>query len=127
MILDDLQRTLDTLLYPYKIYVFWQRKTEVKGANPDEYVVYTLDGDEAEYADDKPIIRNGNIAVRYYYRDTLLATAIGRTTIKNRIKSLVNTLQIAGFSIPYGAYDLGDIDDIGFGTTVIECYKGRVV
>lgn len=127
-VLKTLQTVLDTLLYPDNIHVYWQRRTKTGGRDPDEYVVYTLDGDPAgAYADDKPLTREANIAVRYYYRNNLIETSAGRDIIEERTQSIVEALEEADFSVPQGAFDGGDIDDIGYGTKIIECYYGRVV
>lgn len=124
--LEILQVTLDTLLYPDGVHAYWQRKA--KTGDPDEYIVYTLDGDPAEFwADDETTIRTANIALRYYYRDTLLGTSAGRKKIRDRAAAIVAALEAAEFDVPNGAFDAGDIDDIGFGTTIIECFYGRAV
>jgi hypothetical protein len=126
--LETIQTVLDTLLYTDNVHVYWQRRTKSAGRDPDEYVVYTLDGDPASaYADDKPLIREANIAVRYYYRESLTETVAGRAKIESRAQSIVAALEAADFSVPQGAFDAGDIDDIGFCTKIIECYFGRVV
>ena len=125
---EILQTTLDALLYPQGIYVFWQRKTETEEEETDEYVVYTIDGDPVgTYADDKPLTRETNLAIRYYYRDTLMETANGREKIENRTQAIIEALEAADFSVPEGAFDSGDIDDVGFGSKIIECYYWRVV
>jgi hypothetical protein len=117
------QTTLDTALYP-DVRVFWLRKSD--GEDPDEYVVYTLSGDPAVYADDEPLTRNANITVKYYYRDSMLDSSAGRAAIKAREAQIAEALQGAGFLLPGGWFDSGDIDDIGFGTTIFEAYYSRV-
>lgn len=126
--LENLQTVLDALLYPDHVHVYWQRKTKAAGRDPDEYVVYTLDSDPVgTYADNKPLAREANITVRYYYRDSLTETPAGRSRIESRAQSIVDALEAADFSVPQGAFDAGDIDDIGFGTKIIECLFWRVV
>lgn len=122
-VLSLTQQTLDAAL-PL-VHSYWQRKSDSDTSN--EYIVYTHDNDVATYADGLPILRNANVTVKYYYQDTLLDTSAGRAAIKLRKSVIVNALQAAGFSVPFGAADVGDIDDIGFGTAIIECYFGRVV
>ena len=117
------QETLDTALYP-DVRVYWLRKSD--GEDPDEYVVYTLDGDPAVYADGTPLTRDANITVRFYYRDSMLDSSAGRAAIKAREAQIAEALQGAGFLLPGGWFDSGDIDDIGFGTTIFEAYYGRV-
>lgn len=123
MIYGDIQTVLDTALYP-DVLSYWMRKT---GADADEYIVYTIDSDEATNADDRPLIRNTNIAVRYYFKDSLIGTSSGRTKVQNRVGTIVSALESNGYSVPYGPQNIGDIDDIGYGVFLIECYKGRVV
>lgn len=127
-ILETVQTVLDDLLSADKVHSHWQRKAKTKGQDPDEYIVYTLDGDPVgAYADDKPLMREANISVRYYYRESLTETPAGRSKIEDRAQSIVGALEAAGFSVPQGAFDGGDIDNIGFGVKIIECYFGRVV
>ena len=123
MIYGDIQTVLDTALYP-DVLSYWMRKT---GPDADEYIVYTIDSDEAINADDKPIVRNGNIAVRYYFKDSLIGTSAGRTKVQNRADTIISALESNGYSVPYGPQSIGDVDDIGYGVLLIECYKGRVV
>jgi hypothetical protein len=121
------QTVLDSALLSKKIHSHWMRRSGAADGAADEYVVYTLDGDDALYADDEPIVRNANIAIRYYYRDSYLDTNAGRQKIQERTEAIVAALESNGFAVPYGAFDAGDIDDIGYGTRIIECYYGRVV
>jgi hypothetical protein len=123
MIYGDIQTVLDTALYP-DVLSYWMRKT---GADADEYVVYTIDSDDATNADDEPLIRNANVAVRYYFKDSLIGTSTGRTKVQDRVGTIVSALESNGYSVPYGPQNIGDIDDIGYGVLLIECYKGRVV
>lgn len=123
MIYGDIQTVLDTALYP-DVLSYWIRKT---GPDTDEYVVYTIDSDEATNADDRPLIRNANVAVRYYFKDSLIGTSAGRTKIQNRADAIVSALENSDYSVPYGPQNIGDVDDIGYGVFLIECYKGRVV
>lgn len=123
-----LQTVLDNALYPAGVRSYWRRKAETTGENPDEYIVYTLDGDPVEvYADDAPLVQSANVAVRYYYRDTMLGTHAGRTVVKNREEEIATALKQGGFTLPFGFFDAGDIDDIGFGVTLFECNYSRVV
>lgn len=121
---SKLQTALDTALKG-NVYVFWQRKT---GADVDEYVVYSLSGDSAEsHADDTPIVKSGGATVRYYYRADKLDTHAGRQAVETREETIQSALEGAGFSVPFGKFDAGDIDDIGFYATVFECEYWRVV
>ena len=125
MIKNLVQLTLDTVLYPKSIYVYEQRKS---GLDADEYVVYSSAGDSAEnFADDAVLIKNASVTVRYYYRAEKLDNYATRQKVKE-IESLIeNSLEEAGFEIPNGRFDAGDVDDIGYLVTVFECDYWRVV
>lgn len=125
MIRDLVQLTLDTALYPNAVFVYWQRKT---GPDADEYVVYALSGDsEEDFADDTALTKNASITVRYYYRVQRLDTYASRQAIKAREAAIETALKNAGFSIPLGKFDAGDVDDIGYFVTVFECEYWRAV
>lgn len=125
MIKDLVQLTLDTVLYPKGIYVHEQRKS---GEDADEYVVYSLSGDIGEsFADDKTLIKNANVTVRYYYRAEKLDNYSMRKEIREHEDLIESALEEAGFNIPFGKFDAGDVDDIGYFVTVFECEYWRVV
>lgn len=116
-----MQTTLDAAL---SIRSYWQRKS---GTDANEYVVYTLGGDSAEsFADDAPLTKNASVTVRYYYRADLLGTNAGRQAIEARETAIQAALEGAGFVVPNGKFDAGDVDDIGFYVTVFECEYWRV-
>ena len=118
------QMALDTA-FDGKIYVYWQRKS---GADVDEYIVYTQTGDSPEaFADDAPLTKSAGITVRYYYRAEKLDTYTGRQAVKAREDAIESALGGAGFAIPFGRFDAGDVEDIGFYVTVFECEYWRVV
>lgn len=128
MIGDLIQSALDAVLYNDGVYVYWNRKTETEGQDPDEYVVYTINGDSGEtFADNKPLIKAASATIRYYYRDNLLDIHAGRQKIKARRDTILSALEAADISVPNGPFDAGDIDDIGFGTIVFECEYWRAV
>ena len=117
------QTTLDTALYPH-LRTYWQRKT---GKDAQEYIVYTLGGDSGEaFADDTAQAKNASITVRYYYQADLLDTNTGRQAIEARETAIQTALEGAGFTIPTGKFDAGDVDDIGYFVTVFECEYWRV-
>ena len=123
-----LQATIDDALAPDGVYSYWQRKAETAGEDADEYVVHTLDDNASEaFADDVPLVRSTSFAVRYYYRDSLLNTSAGRTRIKDREKQIASALISAGYTLPNGYFDAGDIDNVGFGTTIFPVEFWRVV
>ena len=119
-----IQQILDDALYP-DVYSFWQRKS---GADVDEYVVYTLGGDSNDFhADDNPLVNHANVTVRYYYRAEMLDTYSNRLKVQSRESQIEAALKTAGFVIPFGKFDGGDIDDIGFYVTIFECEYWQVV
>ncbi len=132
------QTILDNALNAEGVRVFWRKKAETRGDDPNEYIVYTLDGDPSEFhADNEPVVRAANVAVRYYYRDTMLDTHTGRNAVKSREQTIAAALVEGGFSLPYGYSDggggvssginIGDVDGIGYGVTVFECDYWRVI
>lgn len=124
MIKDLIQTTLDTLLYPKNVYVYEQRKT---GADADEYVVYSSGGDSKEdFADDKTLTKNTQITVKYYYRAEKLDNYVTRKKVREIENLIESSLESAGFEIPFGRFDAGDVDDIGYMVTVFECEYWRV-
>jgi len=122
-----IQLALDTALYADKVFSFWNRKVEVVGENKDEYIVYTLSSDTPEsYADNSELIKLHEVTIRYYYRDTLPQTSTGRTKVKNRETQIIEALRNADFEIT-NVFDAGDIDNVGFFVTLIECQYWEVV
>ena len=118
------QAALDTAL-DSAVKVYWQRKS---GKDADEYIVYTQDGDLTEvFADNDPLVKAGDITVRYYYRPEKLDTQAGRDAVISREEAIEAALKDSGFDIPNGKYDAGDIDDVGFYTTVFDCEYWRVI
>lgn len=123
-----IQLALDTALYNDKVFSFWNRKVEVEGANPDEYIVYTLSGNNSEdFADDTALVKSHDATIRYYYRDTLLHTSTGRNKVKNRENQIIDAIKNAGFEIPNGVFDAGDIDSAGFFVSLIDCQFWEVI
>lgn len=125
MIKDLVQTTLDTVLYPKNVYVYEQRKS---GPDADEYVVYSFGGDSGEdFADDSVITKNAQVTVRYYYRAEKLDNYATRKKVREIEDLIESSLNTAGFEIPFGRFDAGDVDDIGYFVTVFECEYWRVV
>lgn len=125
MIKNLIQTVLDDALYKKGIYVFEQRKT---GHDLDQYVVYSISGDiREEHADDEVILKNANITIRYFYRTDLLDNYDSRQNIREIEDIIEEALESAGITIPFGRFDGGDIDDIGYFTTIFECEYWRAV
>ena len=118
------QTALDTAL-DEEVLVYWQRKS---GDDADEYIVYTLAGDSSEsHADDSALVMVGTLTVRYYYRAEKISTHTGREDVKTRESIIQEALEGSGFDIPFGRFDAGDVDDIGYYVTVWECEYWRVI
>lgn len=125
MIKDLVQAALDGILYEKNIYTFSQRKM---GGNYDEYVVYTVSGDNKEaYADDKVMTKSADVTVKYYYRADMLNDYESMKAVKETEDLIENVLEAAGFEIPFGRFDAGDIEDIGYLVTIFECEYWRAV
>lgn len=124
MIRDKVQQTLDTE-FKGTPRVYWQRKS---GPDTDEYIIFVQSGIIDEFhADDVPLLKTGNITVSYYYRAELLETYQGRQAVQSREDAIIAALEGAGFTIPYGSFDAGDVDGIGYLVSVFECEYGMVV
>lgn len=115
------QAALDAALAKDKVYSHWQRKGTIKGENPKEYVVYTVDSDRPSFkADSADTVKAANVAVRYYH-----AFGLTEAKIAKREKQIEQALKSAGLVVTSGPFDLGDIDDVGFNTTAFECDCAR--
>lgn len=80
----------------------------------DEYIVYSQSGDSAEsHADNQPIVKAGSITVRYYYRAGKNRNT-WQTGNQDREDAIQTAIEGAGFIIPFGRFDAGDVDDIGY-------------
>jgi hypothetical protein len=119
MIKTLLQETLDNALIPKNIYSYDQRKT---GNNANEYIVYSVSGEVKDsFADNINLVKHTNITVRYYYNAELLGDFESRKQIRENEKLIEQALEDQGFYMPFGKFDGGDIDDIGYLVTIFEC------
>ena len=124
MIKALVQTTLDDALYSKGIYTHDQRRT---GADADQYVVFSQSGDtRTDYADDVNLVRGAMITVKYYYRSEYLDNHNTKRHVRTIEQEIESTLEAAGFTIPNGKFDAGDIEDSGFFVTVFECEYWRV-
>ncbi len=98
-----LQTTLDTALYP-DVLVYWQH-----------------------FADNTALIKNASATVKYYYRVEKAGTYTGRQAIETRENTIETALKNAGFDMPFGKFDAGEIDGNGYFVTIFECEYWRVV
>lgn len=123
---EYVQQTLDEAFAYDGIQSFWLRRIETDEP-ADEYIVYTLGGVTPDaYADNRAFIRTAEVTFRYYYSEELTLTSKGRERIRKTEKRIAKALRRAGFVLPDGWFDAGDIDDIGFGTTVFEALLQEV-
>lgn len=122
------QAALDTALNG-EVCVFWQRRAEIEDdPNSDEYIVYTIGGDRhSAFADGEPLTSKADATVRYYYKHETIDTPAGRAKVKEREATILTALKNADFSCPSGAFDAGDVDEVGCFTSVIECSYVRVI
>lgn len=120
-----LQTCLDSVLYSKGIHVHEQKKS---GADADQYVVYTMSGDTKEvFADNKVVVKSGNVTVKYFYRESKLEKHSSKLKVREIEDLIESTLESNGFEVPFGRFDAGDIDGIGYMVTIFECEYWRVV
>lgn len=125
MIKTLVQTTLDGSLYPLGVYSHEQKKT---GPDADEYIVYSLAGDgEEDHADDAALTKSAEITIRYYYRADMLETSTGRARVREIESAIEGSMKAAGFSLPFGHFDGGDVDDIGYLVTIFDFEYWRVM
>ena len=125
MIKSLTQTTIDTALTGKNIKVYEQRKT---GEDAKEYIVYTKGSTTSDnFADDTVLIQTDSVTVKYYYSDSFLDTRTGRTQIHTNEELIKTALINAGFIMPGGYFDAGDVDDIGYMVTIFECEYQRVI
>jgi hypothetical protein len=110
-----------------EVYVFWQRKADI--GDQDEYIVYTLGGDnELELIDNGQIItKEADVTVKYYHKYEMSDTPTGRTDVESREDQILTALKSAGFLCHGGFFDAGDVDEVGCFTSVAECNYWRAI
>lgn len=117
---EYVQKTLDDEFASDNFRSFWLRRIDTND-NASEYIVYTFGGETPDaYADNCVFICTASVTVRYFYIEELVLTSKGREHIRETEKRIAKTLRHAGFSLSNGWFDAGDIDDIGYGTTIFE-------
>ena len=125
MIKDLIQMVLDTALVSENIRVYDQLKT---GADLDSYIVYSLSGDSGEFfTDDEVMAKNASITVKYYYRTQMLDNYVTRKKVRTIEDLIEASLEEANIKVPFGRFDGGDVDGIGYYTTIFECEYWRVI
>lgn len=117
-ILDLVQLTLDTLLAESGIYSFWGRRTDID-ANPNatEYIIYSIDNDQADVSADGDVMyRMMSVSLQYYVKYAIARTHSGRKTTSDRMDAIREAMRNAGFGCDNGWMEIGDVDDVGFAT-----------
>lgn len=117
MIKDLVQLVLDNTFHA-EIPCFWQTKTD--DTDQSEYIVYTTNDIDECFAGNEPLIKVANVTVKYFYRNDLIGTYEGRTAIGGNIKKIMRQFKRFNFDCPTGAFDGGDVDGIGFLTSIME-------
>ena len=118
-ILDLVQTTLDTLLITNseKVYSYWGRRAEIKNDQATEYVIYSIESDDADVSADGVLYyRMMTVALQYYVKYAVARTYAGRQSACNRMDAIREAMRTAGFGCPGGWSEIGDVDDVGFAT-----------
>lgn len=120
MILDTVQAVLDTYLNG-AVYAFWNQFIEIPQKTQSEYVIYSQsDSPTGMSADNKPLIRDVGITIRYYFDSNLEKTSTGRTGVLARADGILNAMENAGFETTTGIMFMGDIDSVGKSVAVMD-------
>ena len=117
-VLDLVQSTLDRLLAGQGVYSFWGRRADTE-SNPQatEYVIYSIEGDDAEVsADGMLYYRMMTVSLQYYIKYAVARTYQGRRLANDRMDAMREVMRGAGFGCSGGWAEIGDVDDIGFAT-----------
>lgn len=117
-ILDLVQLTLDTLLAESGVYSFWGRRADVD-ANPNatEYIIYSIDSDQADVSADGDVMyRTMSVSLQYYVKYAIARTYSGRKATTDRMDAIREAMREAGFGCTGGWTEIGDVDDVGFAT-----------
>lgn len=117
-VLDLVQSTLDRLLADEGVYSFWGRRADTE-SNPQatEYVIYSIEGDDAEVsADGMLYYRMMTVSLQYYIKYAVARTYQGRRLANDRMDAMREVMRGAGFGCSGGWAEIGDVDDIGFAT-----------
>jgi hypothetical protein len=87
-----------------------------------------MSGDSKEsFADDVANLKNANVTVKYFYRESKLENNASKLKVQEIEDLIESTLESNGFEIPFGRFDAGDIDGIGYEVTIFECEYWRVI
>lgn len=117
-VLDLVQSTLDRLLAGEGVYSFWGRRADTESnSQATEYVIYSIEGDDAEVsADGMLYYRMMTVSLQYYIKYAVARTYQGRRLANDRMDAMREAMRGAGFGCSGGWAEIGDVDDIGFAT-----------
>lgn len=117
-VLDLVQTTLDGLFYNGEVKTFWGRRADVTGTpNDAEYLIYSLNNDEAMVSADAELYyREASVSLQYYVKYTTGRTTSGRRQALTRMKDMMEAMRSAGFGCSGGWSEIGDVDRIGYAT-----------
>jgi hypothetical protein len=113
---EKIKSTLDAKVYP-DVATFHGHLPDLSGktGNPAEFIVYTIGSNDTQtYQDDILTGGNDHVVVRYYHNITKLSK------VRSREADILSAMLAAGFTTYTGAFDLGDIDQIGYDVTGFE-------
>lgn len=118
-VLDLVQTTLDTLLISgnSKVYSYWGRRAEISNDQATEYLIYSLESDDANVSADGDVIyRMMTVALQYYVKYSIARTYNGRKNAMDRMDAVREAMRADGFGCSGGWSEIGDVDDVGFAT-----------
>ena len=118
-VLDLVQTTLDTLLITESsaVYSYWGRRAEIANDQAKEYVIYSIESDDADVSADGDVIyRMMTVALQYYVKYSVARTYAGRQSACDRMDAIREAMRTAGFGCSGGWSEIGDVDDVGFAT-----------
>ena len=118
-VLDLVQTTLDTLLITESsaVYSYWGRRAEIANDQAKEYVIYSIESDDADVSADGDVIyRMMTVALQYYVKYAVARTYAGRQSACDRMDAIREAMRTAGFGCSGGWSEIGDVDDVGFAT-----------
>ena len=109
-----LKKALDDAIFP-KVKTYAGRLPDL-ASTPKEFCVYSVSSMPSQiYQDDGLTGGQDKIILRYYH-----ASSMSLKEVRAREREILNALLNAEFTCPGGAFELGDIDGIGYDTTGYE-------
>lgn len=109
-----LKKALDEAIYP-DVKTYQGQLPDLK-KSPREFCVYSVRSMNSQvYEDNRLVAGQDSIILRYYH-----AKGMRLAKVREREHVIMEALLNAEFTCPSGAFELGDIDDIGYNTTGFE-------